>query len=146
MSKFRIDFDGVDGAKTNILQQSEVVTSIQDGLKTLIAPVSAGTDSIWTGDGADRFMEIMQSEFMPQIEKLGTQLADLGKQISVGSSLFDAIGDALKSAVGAIGDVLDVDIVGDILEVAVATGVGYVTGGPAGAALAGGAALAEKLD
>ncbi len=85
---------------------NKLISSIADlvtaPLKGLVNQVTGG---IWKGDGADRFIQEMNSEVIPALTNMGSLGMDLGSTIGKAVSAIDG---ADKQAAGMAGQLMDI--------------------------------------
>lgn len=98
----------VTSAVTNIIgglgkQQNIIQELIQTPIQGMIGQVTG--DGIWTGSGADAFVEELNSIFLPDTQNIQDTIKSMSDSIS---SARDLIEEADKKAASSVGDLIDI--------------------------------------
>ncbi len=102
MDKSRYEFENIETITSTFTKQAEDTNNLMNQVKTNIDSVGDGTGGIWTGEGAQRFMEVMQSEFMPKMGNLGSSLSSQSEKFKTISSILSEVNDTLTKHSEAI--------------------------------------------
>ena len=102
MSIFSCVMDDVQGVVNQVTQQANMVEGVAGQIRGGMNPITGGA---WTGQGADAFIEEVQSRLLPQIMALIASIGGFGGGIT---SAMDMIGQADNDVFGVVGNISDV--------------------------------------
>jgi len=102
MSLFSCVLNEVQDVAGQIVQQANLVEEVAGGIRNGMNPIMGGA---WTGQGAQAFIEEVQSRLIPEIMALIASIAGFGGGIS---SAMDIVQQADNDVLGVAGQVADV--------------------------------------
>lgn len=103
MSIFKCVFDAVSSIVSQIMSQINIVQqSITAPLRSWVGQVTSG---IWVGDGANKFVEEMTSQVIPQLASIMTINTNFANSIK---KTLDTLQQAVQTATGIANTLPDV--------------------------------------
>jgi len=94
----------VDSVAGQIFQQTGLVEDVLGQFRSFITPVS---DGAWTGDGADAFLEEVQSRLIPEVMALIASIGGFSVNLNFATDTINQADDKAQSVVDNLGDVFD---------------------------------------
>lgn len=94
----------VDGIAGQILQQTGIVEDLMGNMRNMLQPVLNGA---WTGNGADSFVEEVQSRLLPEIAALIASIGGFSINLNFATETIDQADDKAQSVVDGLGDIFD---------------------------------------
>ena len=102
MSIFSCVMDDVQDVVNQVTQQANQVEDVSGRIRGGMNPITGGA---WTGQGADAFINEVQTRLLPQIMALIASIGGFGGGIS---SAMDIIGQSDNDVFGVVGNISDV--------------------------------------
>ena len=85
-------------------QVQAVLEQVTNPIKQMVQSVANG---IWTGNGANAFVDEMQNLVIPNLDSLGGSIENIGQSINKALDIFDQADDAISGIINGIGDVFN---------------------------------------
>jgi WXG100 family type VII secretion target len=104
MSIFSCVIDEVQNVVSQITQQSSQVEDVVNGIRGGMQPISGGA---WVGQGAQAFIEEVNSRLIPQIMQLIASISGFGGGINSALDVMSQADNDVFGVVGNIGDMFD---------------------------------------
>jgi len=104
MSIFSCVMSEIQDVVSQVVSQANMIEDMMGGIRGGMQPIMGGA---WTGEGANAFIEEVQTRLIPDIMSLIASIGGFGGGIT---SAMDVIGQGDSDAntvVGALGDVFD---------------------------------------
>lgn len=104
MSIFSCVMGDVQDVVNQVVQQANTVEDVAGQIRGGMGPITGGG---WTGQGADSFVEEVQSRLLPEIMALIASISGFGGGISFAMDMIDQADNDVFGVVGNVGDIFD---------------------------------------
>jgi uncharacterized protein YukE len=104
MSIFSCVMGDVEDVVNQVVQQANMVDDVAGRIRSGMGPITGGA---WTGQGADAFVNEVQTRLLPQIMALIASIGGFGGGITSAMDLISQADNDVFGVVGNIGDVFD---------------------------------------
>lgn len=94
----------VDQVAGQILQQTGIVEDVSNQFRSLIQPIM---DGAWTGQGADAFVDEVQSRLIPEIMALIASIGGFSVNLNFATDTIDQADAKSNNLVENLGDIFD---------------------------------------
>jgi hypothetical protein len=104
MSIFSCVIDEVQDVISQVVQQSNMVDEVAGGIRNGMQPIMGGA---WVGEGANAFIDEVNTRLIPQIMQLVASIAGFGGSITSALDIISQADNEVGGIVGPLGDVFD---------------------------------------
>jgi uncharacterized protein YukE len=104
MSIFSCVMGDVQDVVNQVTQQANMVDDVAGRIRSGMGPITGGA---WTGQGADAFVNEVQTRLLPQIMALIASIGGFGGGITSAMGMISQADNDVFGVVGNIGDVFD---------------------------------------
>jgi uncharacterized protein YukE len=104
MSIFSCVLDDVQDVVNQVTQQASMVEDVAGRIRGGMGPITGGA---WTGQGADAFIQEVQTRLLPQIMALIASIGGFGGGITSAMDLISQADNDVFGVVGSVGDIFD---------------------------------------
>jgi len=95
----------LQGVISTINQQVQaILDQVTNPIKQMIQSV---TNGIWRGNGADAFVDEMQSIMVPNLDSLGGTIGNIGSSCTKALDIIDQVDDTISGIIDGITDVFN---------------------------------------
>ncbi len=104
MSIFSCVMGDVQDVVRQVTQQANMIEDVMGNIRSGMQPISGGA---WTGQGADAFIQEVQTRLIPEVSALIASVMGFGGGINSALGIIEQADNDVSNVVGSVADIFD---------------------------------------